>query len=239
MAKSDDKDNKIPVNRYGRDFSSQIRDIKIYLPVQDDKEENEDENNFVGRERVMERLYQWLVGPGRGSYLVTGFRGMGKSTIVRKVTDRLTKKTDSKYSAIFFFIVSFVVLLPFCLKFNYAWILLATILIVIVMCCIDKDDCGWDADCADCYNTNNPLNFDKESLDKIGRGKKPDNSKQEFNRIKLEINLGHEVLHERDILSLIATNIKKEYSRYVKSLQPPSHSVIAVVFALTVGILSH
>lgn len=240
MAKSDDKDNKIPVNRYGRDFSSQIRDIKIYLPVQDDKEENEDENNFVGRERVMERLYQWLVTPGKGSYLVTGFRGMGKSTIVRKVTDRLTKKTDSWVNAVLWtcIIITFA-LLPFLWWLSLV-ILVLGLGIYMFFKIKDKNKRNDRLKRKDKKKYKNEsrrhLYFDEESLKRIKRERKPDNGKQSENRIKLEINLGHEVLHERDILSLIATNIKKEYGRYVKSLQPAWHFVITVVFVLIVGL---
>lgn len=50
--------NKIPTNKYNDKFSSQIRPIKIYLPCSKSNENNYDD--FVGRERLMERLFNWL-----------------------------------------------------------------------------------------------------------------------------------------------------------------------------------
>ena len=75
------RNNKIPTNQYNDKYSSLIRPIKIFLPAQDKKDDLEDHkyDDFVGRERLMEKLFNWLSDKNKesGSYLVTGFRGMG------------------------------------------------------------------------------------------------------------------------------------------------------------------
>ena len=92
--------NKIPTNLYNDKYSSLIRPIKIFLPTQNKKENIEDYkyDDFVGRERIMEKLFNWLSDKKKesGSYLVTGFRGMGKTILVERVVNKLTRDVDEK-----------------------------------------------------------------------------------------------------------------------------------------------
>lgn len=60
---------------------------------------------FIGRESVIEKIKTLVEGPGTntGAYLVTGFRGMGKTSIVNEALNRLkkrTKKYDTQYHII-------------------------------------------------------------------------------------------------------------------------------------------
>ena len=285
-------DNKVPTNRYNKRFSSLIRDIKIFLPVYD-KKEDEDDLNFVGRERVMERLFQWLSKPGKGSYLITGFRGMGKTTIVRKVTERVTKKThlvNNLIRSVFVLSVFAIFLLgyiyglegcktvfekvkncDFCYNKLFVIILIAFLvclllpfiitpilkllcknsircpdgfvskcaLLIHIQSIRDKIGSRWDKVVLLWNEMTKMPSFNKAFVKRINRGRKPDNSEQKFNRIKIEVNLGHEVLHERDILSLIATNIRHEYGRFVKSLQPCSHFIYSIIFVIVLGFVSY
>jgi len=322
---NDSYNNKAPVNPYNEKFSSRIRDIKIFLPV-NGKNEKEDDLNFVGRERIMERLSQWLSKDGKGSYLVTGFRGMGKTTIVNKVCDKLTKKTSARGN-LFRYIVVFAIFIGLsflftslfslnnesvsnkthnkenlsCTSYNHccddsccdgfrapkpkandtetigafgnknaengancATILLCICFVALIFLAVYihtkwkkhlriptpttvtwedlKKTCDWiRKKCLEVKLLFGSLfkdGFKQSFVQKINRGRKPDESQQRFNKINIEINLGHEVLHERDILSLIATNIRNEYSRFVKSLQPWSHFIFAITVAVIIGFLS-
>ena len=94
------KDNTVPTNPFNDKYSSLIRPIKIFLPAQDKNDNLEDNkyDDFVGRERLMERLFNWLSDKKKesGSYLVTGFRGMGKTILVERVVDKLTREVNEK-----------------------------------------------------------------------------------------------------------------------------------------------
>ena len=63
-------------------FASAKRYLKIFVP---DFAFKHDDNNvgkdkFVGREIQLRKLYTWLTSDSKsGSYLITGYRGMGKS----------------------------------------------------------------------------------------------------------------------------------------------------------------
>ena len=75
-------------------FASAKRYLKIFVPdfafSHDDKHDDrhghnhghkpETKDKFVGREIQMRKLYTWLTSESKsGSYLITGYRGMGKS----------------------------------------------------------------------------------------------------------------------------------------------------------------
>ena len=49
------------------------------------------DSKFIGREHISERLKAWLKDSKdyTGSYLVTGYRGMGKSSFVGKVLNEV------------------------------------------------------------------------------------------------------------------------------------------------------
>ena len=81
-----------PTNEFYVKYSSQIRPIKIHLP---ESKKDDKYFDFVGREKLMERLFAWLTNnSSTGSYLVTGFRGMGKTILVNRVMGRLTREVS-------------------------------------------------------------------------------------------------------------------------------------------------
>ena len=99
-------DNKridiVSTNAFNDKYSSLTRPIKIFLPISESKKRDEDGNDkyddFVGRERLMEKLFNWLSDKSKenGSYLVTGFRGMGKTVLVERVVNKLTREVKEK-----------------------------------------------------------------------------------------------------------------------------------------------
>lgn len=83
-------------------YSSKIRRINIPIPsfsfFHKASSEEQVDPKFIGREHISEKLYSWLLNEeaNGGSYLITGFRGMGKSSFVGRVLNELTRKVGFK-----------------------------------------------------------------------------------------------------------------------------------------------
>ena len=82
---------------YDSKYDSKMHDITIPLMGFNgfhhagNSEFKEDFENFIGREGILDKLKSWIKDNNgkrnnnySGAYLVTGFRGMGKSTFVHK-----------------------------------------------------------------------------------------------------------------------------------------------------------
>lgn len=83
--------------------SSRIGRIYIPLPkfryFHKPSEVNEVDSRFIGRENIIKMLENWLSikdGNDSGSYLITGYRGMGKSSFVGKVINQLIDNQRTK-----------------------------------------------------------------------------------------------------------------------------------------------
>ena len=247
--------NKFPTNPYNDKYSSLIRTIKIFLPSRTKESTNDSSeyDDFVGRERLMERLFNWLSDKSieSGSYLVTGFRGMGKTKLVERVTNRLTREVKVKeepwwllFNIIPVIIVAtFFACLPLLKDCNHSteWIiaivasLMVWISAFIIIYRIDQRHFVRKKNKERKKYPNNE-EFDDVHVDKMARGKKDDNGKKNYNNIKISINLGHEVLKERDVLSMIATSVRDKYKAYVKSVKP--HLAVKSGVVLIVSLLS-
>ena len=220
--------NKIPTNHYNDKYSSLIRPIKIFLPTQDKKENVEEHkyDDFVGRERLMEKLFNWLSDKKKesGSYLVTGFRGMGKTILVDRVVNKLTREVDEK-SEPWCLLLSLVPVIVFgiliALKPSpithqnvYCWIAFGIMIVwfvsVFMVHFFDKRHYIRKKQKARKKYPNHEQ-FDYANVDKMARGKNDDYGMRSYNNIKISINLGHEVLKERDVLSMIATSVRDKY----------------------------
>ena len=233
-------DNIIPANRFNDKYTSLIRTIKIFLPQLPKKENgsyDDKDEYFVGRERLIERLFLWLSDKNKktGSYLVTGFRGMGKTTLVDRTIERLTRETDSKIefwaeAILIAIIISLGCFFVGLIKLNdvdnscphslicigIACVVLFTIAFIIgCTCCNPKKDLQRLR-----KRIPNVKDFKQLLADRIARGKRLDVSQKSFSNIKISVNLGHEVLKERDILGLIATNVRDRYQVFINSIQP-------------------
>jgi len=245
--------NKIPTNPYNDQYSSLIRPIKIFLPVQDRKEKAEDHkyDDFVGRERLMEKLFNWLSDKNKesGSYLVTGFRGMGKTVLVDRVVGKLTREVNEK-SEPWWLLLS---LLPVIIMgvwvaikprindiFSDSWYWVALVLFVwfsavVALYCNDSHKYKRIKKRTRRKYPNHDK-FDEANVDKMARGKNDDYDSRHYRNIKISINLGHEVLKERDVLSMIATSVRDKYKAFVRSSIP--HLVIKSTVVLLVSAAS-
>ena len=239
--------NKVPTNQFNDDFSSLTRPIKIFLPVSESKKKDgnvygdENYDDFVGRERLMERLYNWLSDNKKqsGSYLVTGFRGMGKTSLVNRVANRLTCEIKQKRELLCFGLIMIPLVglgllysVTDCIKdlSLYLYILVSGLLII-TSCLIKFTN-------KDLWNNHkypNSRKFENVHVGKMARGTDDNRREKKFSNIKVSINLGHEVLNERDVLSMIATNVRDKYKLFVKSMQPRFflNMVIVLVLGLT------
>lgn len=68
--------------------------------------EEKGDENFLGREPVLDKLKHWLADPRsvNGAYLITGFRGMGKSSFVGKALHQLNgTEGDIRVNCLFIF----------------------------------------------------------------------------------------------------------------------------------------
>ena len=102
-------DNKFDI------YSSKVKRINIPIPgftlFHKASSEEQVDPKFIGRERISDKLYTWLKDdPAGGSYLVTGFRGMGKSSFVGRVLYQLTRETKLKEYIIGFLFYIFILI---------------------------------------------------------------------------------------------------------------------------------
>ncbi|MDR1345540.1 MAG: ATP-binding protein, partial [Bacteroidales bacterium] len=178
--------------------NTRIEDLHIPIPNfrfhHTPSSEEEVDAKFIGRENELAQLQEWVKEGKSGNYLVSGHRGMGKTSFVGKALNEIQEKPKKWIACLYY---------------------LAFVLIF-----------------ASCFFTVLLFQFFNKSLDKtiicilgfmlaFGLLIKAffclQNPKKANNYIISKINLGHEVLNERDILSLIATNIYDKYKEYIHS----------------------
>lgn len=245
--------NKIPTNQYNDKYSSLIRPIKIFLPTQDKKEKAEDHkyDDFVGRERLMEKLFNWLSDKNKesGSYLVTGFRGMGKTVLVDRVVNKLTREVNEKSEPWWLLLSLVPVIIMGVLaamkpsisdvdnKIFWSVVALLSVWFAVVVALYYHDSHKYKRIKKKArHKYPNHDKFDEANVDKMARGKNDDYDSRQYRNIKISINLGHEVLKERDVLSMIATSVRDKYKAFVRSSIP--HLVIKSIVVLLVSAAS-
>ena len=96
-------------------YSSKVRRVNIPLPsfryFHKASSDEEVDPKFIGRKKISDKLYSWLLSDDKGgSYLITGFRGMGKSSFVGRVLNELTQKVSGKefFWGVLFFVFIFI-----------------------------------------------------------------------------------------------------------------------------------
>jgi len=97
------------MSNYNCKYDSQMR--RIVIPLLGFKEFHHTNNNndghsnlddFIGRETILKKLQAWLednkatTGKYSGAYLITGFRGMGKSSFVHKAIQDMIREAKRK-----------------------------------------------------------------------------------------------------------------------------------------------
>lgn len=214
-------------------YSSTKKYLKIFVPDFAFKHDNDDargKDKFVGREVQFRRLYTWLTSDSKsGSYLITGYRGMGKSLLVKRVIEVITRESRAYKEIIFLiaavciFLTGFAVANKDILSDWERWVnplkMVLPILAVILMLGIHVSKIinqYW----FEKERRKLPSHhlFDKEFVSKFFV-KRKDRRERRYEFMSISINLGQEVLHERDVLSIMAQNIYEKYHRFVYNRQ--------------------
>lgn len=118
------KEEKTAEDHGLENFSSKIR--KIYIPLPDfhffhrPSKWEDTSPYFIGRRQIAEKLKNWLIDTEKnstGAYLITGYRGMGKTSFVGKVIDEIMQKPPKIKQEIKWFVL----FLAFCffIYYNY------------------------------------------------------------------------------------------------------------------------
>lgn len=228
-------------------FASFKRYIKIHVP---DFAFKHDDNNigkdkFVGRELQIRRLYTWLTSDSKsGSYLVTGYRGMGKSLLVKRVIDMISREPKA-YKEVGFQIAKILTLIVFFFGIAidqeilpYKWMIttvLASLAIIIIVFLEISKRINYILFEYSVHKVPLYHIFNKDMIAKIWMRNK-DRRSRKYSKIAITVNLGQEVLNERDVLSLIAHSIQEKYYKFVHNTQ--NRPIINFIFVIVCGILS-
>lgn len=213
--------NQIRDNPFQK-FSSQRKTIKIYLPGNDEKGEGKcnPAELFLDRDNIRSKLKGWLIDTkDPGSYLITGFRGMGKTSVVKKVIEDITRDPDPREEmkcdfAVCLLICSLILLVNN-ISFIYALFPLFISFALIVGVWFKKINLEKKVDS---IIKKMPYYFlFKKSVVKKFWCKDNDKNKKVYYRIPIYINLGYEVLNERDVLCLIAKGVYEKYRDFLNS----------------------
>lgn len=208
-------------------YSSTKKYLKIFVPDFAFKHDNDDKkgkDKFVGREVQFRRLYTWLTSESKsGSYLITGYRGMGKSLLVRRVIEVISREPRAYKEIVFFVaIAAFFFACYIATVHCVCYMPLVIGLGLLSMCCVlllcFSNKYNYYLFEKDRRKLSNYHLYDKEFVSKYFV-KRKDRRERDYNVIPITINLGQEILHERDVLSLMAQNIYDKYGKYVKNNQ--------------------
>ena len=221
-------------------YSSKVKRVNIPIPgftfFHKASSEEEVDPKFIGREQISDKLYSWLKDdPKGGSYLVTGFRGMGKSSFVGRVLNQLIQRTiPREYFAGVVFFLSIIALRFYLNIFIFVTIVLFALCVMFILSqnkiknkikyCKFRRLIRNEAQKLE--ESGNYDNF-KKRLE--GKEKRIDwkyashvlhreyNKNRSYKRICVNVNLGQEVLNEREVLSLISHKLYIKYREFVFS----------------------
>lgn len=222
-------ENPIRNNRFFK-YASTKRYLRIFVPGFAFKHDNsfKGKDKFVGREVQIRRLFMWLTSDSRsGSYLITGYRGMGKSLLVTRVLHNISREQKPWPEFVFWTAV-------FCLfAVCFFWIslpknvpahkqpLVSLLFIIsvlgIVALMLNKI---WPNIRKTFKNWYWRVKY-KQDPEVLRKNLFRDQGYMDHRywRIPIHINLGQEVLHEQDVLGLIVQNVRDKYAQFVKSKQ--------------------
>ena len=224
-------------------FASAKRYMKIFVP---DFAFKHDDNNvgkdkFVGREIQLRKLYTWLTSDSKsGSYLITGYRGMGKSLLVKRVIDMITREPKNYKEVLFQVAMGLILMACFVgaeVDEPYKWVALLLLGIAVMIVTTLELSKIWNHVLYEWHIRKLPLHhiFSKDMIAKVWL-KTLDRRGRRYSTIAVTVNLGQEVLHERDVLSLIAQNVREKYSRFVHNRQ--NRPVTSFVFIGGISVVS-
>ena len=234
MGNADRKSNKPSEEENKFDhLKSKIRDLHIPLPnfeyFHKPSSEEKKFDNFIGREEEAERLEEWLANGDSGAYLVTGYRGMGKTSLVGKVLNKIARTKRKKWIEFLYFCILFIfgVGLLYSLSNESLPLRFIFISFLVIVCLYgfvrirDKtllifQKCRSKRERKNKKIDETAYQNHKNWFSKVFDLKKQKNIGRKYYQI-ININLGHENLREKDILSLVAKRICDKYEEYLNS----------------------
>lgn len=199
-------------------FSSRVKSVTLNLGNfrYNHKDNPGKEDLYIHGEQLERKLESWLLNKNKsGSYLITGYRGMGKSSLVNHVLDRIVRPLNARVERVWNCSI-ILMALTFFFGFMEFWIAGAISLSIFLACFFIvigdqkypsakfKDEISNFAQ----YNT-----LGSKRLRKLLSS--ADTTQQSYKRIKIKINLGKEIMNERDVLCLITGHIKNKYEEYL------------------------
>lgn len=253
------KKNNLLFERY----SSKTKRVNIPIPSFDLVHKIDASKPFlylIGRDRITEKLRSWLTSEkgGGGAYLITGFRGMGKSSFVNKVLYELTREADfwcnlSGYIA-FVAMITYIYLcgensirhtvLPiltggvFFALFHYWYVIFEKL----KKCAFLFEVCLQYLKKAQKYKWKKLKNLKAKEWERINRFLNNGVlNKKRFANLCINVNLGQEILDEREILCVLTAQLHNKYRSYV--LSPTANAIVwlpcATIAALSYQIHNH
>lgn len=229
-------DSKIQSNLY-RTFSSIPKTIAIHLANfrYNHKDDPEKGDVYINREQLEKKLESWLLSSDKsGSYLVAGYRGMGKSSLVNHVLNRITYPSNPKLERFARCAVICLSATVFCIAFKYYkpipfLAIIAITGIVLTIFNHFRNNYNFHLEIEDFPDYSR---FPVNKLHKLFSSR--DGREKKANRIKIKINLGKEVMNERDVLCLITNQIRIRYDSYLHMGQNKPLSLYGVTLICSV-----
>ena len=229
-------------------YSSAKNYIKFFVPGFAFRHDNQfkGKDKFVGRELQLRKLFLWLTSDSlSGSFLVTGYRGMGKSLLVNRVLHMICrpqkewKELVFKAAELLAFVSYFIFIVANKWYVEDIYSKIGVWAAVVSGLCIAA---LWLS------KVLGPLRlwyktirwqwghrFNKNHLAKYVL-KIDDGRDRKQWRVPIQINLGQEVLNERDVLGIIAQNVREKYGKFVKNKQ--NRPLLAFLSIAVVSVLS-
>lgn len=195
---------------------------RIYIPLPGFKffhrpsEVDDVDSQFVGRQRILALLKNWLQdknGNSTGSYLITGYRGMGKTSFVSKAIDELIKDQKQKqklqkilrsfskmqgklWNEIYPLLIGILIAIPSSLIFS-------------ILIFYDEFPC-WACKVLVIYSVGFLLLAIWWGILKW----------KERYILKIKVNIGNEVSEAKDVLSLLAYSIRNRFNEFIDRTVP-------------------
>ena len=88
------------MDRYASDISHILIPLPNFKHYHQTESESIGDNGFIGRRTIICKLKNWITNKKTmtGAYLVTGYRGMGKSSFVGRVLYELTQLAKTEHT---------------------------------------------------------------------------------------------------------------------------------------------
>lgn len=184
--------------------------------------------NYIERSPFSSRLRGWLTdnSANGGTYLITGYRGAGKSSFVSNVISDLKNRQNIKNLLFYSLLLLLIGLIGLLINHLAGWgtypltikILAGMFAIAFVYISIEfylkyknRFHLGIENFVHECWRQKSKTII--YFLKRIWTSVRSKHAEEEIMEIK--INLGHEVVHERDVLCLLAHSLKDKYEDHV------------------------